>query len=402
MEMFNHNILYVYKFIGQCLPIYAFYTILFIDRGKTISDIAVLIALWSVFTVALDIPAGILADRWNRRNMLVIATILQGICFVIWFFSHTFFMFALGFFFWAISGAFTSGTEEGLIYDNLKHNGREYSFTKIYGQSQFYANIGALVGISSAGIIAIFISIEAIALISAIVCFVNVFFAAQIRERNLYSERLNTEPSSFFETLKKTLIFIKGNRFALATIVFLVLFSSIGAYMDEFDALIANDWNISKLWISGILVVRFIFVALGDILAPIIEKKIIEKKTEKKIISVRQVFLLNSIACILLAIFSVVWNWYAILFFGISSMLMAITQILLINTLQREIREEGRATVMSFYSAGQNIAMICLTLVFAVLAEAFTLQQVYAIISVYGVIGSLIFCVLPIKISTKS
>jgi len=391
MKTFNDKVLYIYKFIGQCLPIYAFYTILFIERGKTIGDIALLIALWSVFTIAFEIPAGILADRWNRRNMLAMAAVLQGICFVIWFFSHTFFMFALGFFFWAVAGAFTSGTEEGLIYDNLKSDGREDNFTKIYGKAQFYATIGALAGIASAGIIAIFISIEAIALISAVICFINVIFALQIRERNFYSERLDKESTGFFETFKKAIFFIKGSGFALASILFLVLFG-IGSYLDEFDALIANDWNISELWVSGILVVRYAFVALGDILAPMVEKRIS---------SVRQIFLLNGLACIMLTIFAVIWNWYAILLFGVSFMLMAITQILLVNALQNEIKEEGRATVMSFYSVGQNIAMICFTLVFALLAGIFTLQQVYIIISIYGIAGGLIFCLLFMKIKPK-
>jgi len=382
MKVFNEKTLYIYKFIGQCLPIYAFYTILFIDRGKSISDVAILITLWSIFAILFEVPAGILADRWNRRNMLAIAAVLQGICFIIWFFSHTFFMFALGFFFWAIAGAFTSGTEEGLIYDNLKSDEREDDFTKIYGRAEFYATIGTLVGIASAGIIAIFISIEAIALISAMICFVNVIFALQIRERNFYSQQRDKESTGFFETFKKAIFFIKGSGFALVAILFLVLFASIGAYLDEFDALIANDWDISELWVSGILVVRFAFIALGDILAPIVEKKIS---------SIRQIFLISGLACITLTVFAVLWNWYAILFFGISFMLMAITQILLVNALQNEIKEEGRATVMSFYSVGQNIAMICLSLVFAILAGIFTLQQIYIIISIYGIIGVLIF-----------
>ncbi|MCL2839686.1 MAG: MFS transporter [Defluviitaleaceae bacterium] len=392
MKIFNDKILYIYKFIGQCLPIYAFYTILFLERGKTVSDIAVLIALWSVFTIVFEIPAGILADRWNRRNILAMAAVLQGICFVIWFFSHTFIMFALGFFFWAIAGAFTSGTEEGLIYDNLKSDGREDSFTKIYGKAQFYATIGALVGIVSAGIIAVFISVEAIALISAVICFTNGIFALQIRERNFYSAQLGKESIGFFETFKKAIFFIKRSGFALVVILFLVFFASIGSYLDEFDAFIADDWNISELWVSGILVIRFAFVALGDMLAPIVEKKIS---------SVRQIFLLNGLACITLITFAAIWNWYAILFFGISCMFMAITQILLVNALQNEIKEEGRATVMSFYSVGQNIVMICLSLIFALLAGIFHLQQVYIIISIYGIIGCSIFYVLFFKIRLK-
>ncbi|MCL2235020.1 MAG: MFS transporter [Defluviitaleaceae bacterium] len=388
MKTFNKKALYLYKFVGQCLPIYAFYPILFLNRGMSVSEVLVLIALWSVFNIVFELPAGILADKWNKRNILAIAAALQGVCYVIWFFSHSFFAFALGFFFWGAAGAFTSGTEEGLIYDNLKSDGHEDEFAKVYGRAHFFATIGTLVGIGSAGLIAVFVSIEVIALMSAAICFINVIFALRIRERNLYAKDNEGEPKGAFETLKKATSFLKGNGIAVSALLFLVLLG-IGPYMDEFDALIADDWEVSVLWVSGILLIRFGFVALGDILAPIVEKRIK---------SIRQIFLLNALGCVVLTAFAFLWQWYAVLFFGIAFMLMAITQILLVNALQKEIKEEGRATVMSFFGIGQNIAMICLSLVFAALAGIFTLQQIYIFVAVYGVLGSLVFCVLFLRV----
>ena len=383
---FNVKILYLYKFIGECLPIYAFYTILFIERGKSITEVALLVALWSLFAIPFEIPAGILADRWNRRNMLALASVLQGICFIVWFFSHTFFMFALGFVFWAIAGAFVSGTEEGLIYDNLRSDGREEEFTKMYGRSHFFANIGALVGIASAGLIATFTSIPNIALLSAVICFFNIIFALQIREKNFYFEKLSKESyeksSGFFDTIKEASSFIKGSKVALFSIIFLMLFASIGSYMDEFDALIANDWNLHYGWVSGILTVRFIFVALGDLLAPIVGKKVT---------TLKGIFLLNGLSYLILLIFVFFWRHYFLLVFGLAFLVMTITEILLINVLQSEIKEEGRATVMSFFGMGQNTVMIGFSLIYAMLAGLFTLQQVYLIFSVYGILGGVIF-----------
>lgn len=156
----------------------------------------------------------------------------------------------------------------------------------------------------------------------------------------------------------------------------------LGNYLDEFDALIINDFQLNEIWVSVILSVRFIFVALGDIFA---------SRLQKNICSTKQIFLLNGVACTFLLMFAIIWNQYAIFIFGFSFMIMTITEILLVNALQNEIKEEGRATVMSFYSAGQNIVMICLSLVYAQLAGIFSLQQVYIIISCYGVIGGVLF-----------
>ncbi|MDR2900454.1 MAG: MFS transporter [Treponema sp.] len=387
MHSFNVKNLYIYKFISNCLPIYAFYTILFIERGQSLTNVAILIAIWSVFAIIFEIPSGILADRWNRRNMLALASILQGICFLMWFFSHSFLMFAAGFVFWALAGAFTSGTEEGLIYDNLKSDNREEDFAAVYGKARFFEHAGSIAGIASAGIIASFINIDVIALISAAICFINVIFVMQLREKNFYSERLSDEneekAASFIETFKESARFIKGNKAALSFILFLALFASLGAYLDEFDALIINDFDLNSVWVSVILTVRFVFIALGDILAPIVQKKFR---------SARQIFIIFVLSCILLAVFSLIWNQFALLIFGLSVMLMAITEILFVDALQNEIKEEGRSTVMSFYGAAQNIVMICFSLMYGLLAKVFTLSQVYVIISIYGIIGGVFFC----------
>ncbi|MBS5079504.1 MAG: MFS transporter [Clostridiales bacterium] len=382
MKTFQVKLLYIYKFMSQCMPIYAFYTILFIQRGMSVTDIAVLLALWSLFTIVFEVPSGILADRWNRRNMLAIAALLQGLCFMIWFFSHSFLMFAFGFVFWAIACAFISGTEEGLTYDNLKSDGNEEIFVKVYGKARFCANMGTITGVVSGGIIASFANIESIALISAVICFVNVIVVLQIREKNYYSERVDDVSQEFFKTFQEAVIFLKGNRGALISILFLVLFVSLGEYMDEFDALIVNDFKLSNIWVSVILGVRFIFIALGDILAPIVKKRIT---------SVKQIFLFNGLACIFLVMFTLFWHQYALFILGIGLMAMAISEILLVDALQNKINEEGRATVMSFYGMGQNVVMICFSLVFALLTGLFTLQQVYMIISVYGILGGISF-----------
>lgn len=385
MKRFQVKLLYIYKFMDGCLPIYAFYTILFIKRGMSVTDIAVLMALWSLFTIVFEVPSGILADRWNRRNMLAIAAALKGLCFLVWFFSHTFVLFAFGFMFWAVSGAFVSGTEEGLIYDNLKHDGDEKRFAKIYGRARFYTNAGTAAGILSAGVLVGFVSIECIALLSAGICFLNVLFALRIREKNYYAEGLSRQYTSFFTTLKEAGSFIKGNKTVLITTLFLMLFVGLGGYLDEFDALIIHDFGLGNHWVSVFMAVRFGLIALGDIVAPMVQRKLS---------SLRSLFLLSGLAFVFLLVFAVFWHPYAVLLFGLAFMVMAVAEILLVHALQREIREEGRATVMSFYGIGQNAAMICFSLIYALLAGLLTLQHVYMILSVYGIAGALGFCLL--------
>ena len=380
-QQFKEKGFYAYKFFNDCLPVYALYTILFREKGLSVAEIALLLSFWSFVVLVAELPSAILADRWNRKYMLCIATFLKAACFVTWCFSDTFLMFGLGFLFWGIENAFCSGTEEGLIYDNLKSENRENEFTKIYGRGRFYATLGVLIAIVSSGILATFISISAISILSAVICVINFVFVYQLREKNYYSERVKQEKIGYFKTfLEATRLCIKNSKIFIS-IIFLIFIVSMMDYLDEYDALIIDDFQLGYIWISVIYTVRFLFVALGNHIAP---------KIEEKFISKNKTFILAIISSLFLFTFSMIWNQYAILVLGIGCMLMTIVEVLQINTIQREIKEEGRATVMSIYSIGQNVVMIIFSLLYALLSGFYSLKMVYIIISVYCVIGAVL------------
>ena len=368
--------------MSHCLPIYAFYTLLFVEKELSTSEIAVLIALWSGFSIIFELPSGILADRWNRRNMLIIAALVEGLCFLTWSLSSSFIMFAIGFFFWAVGNAFVSGTEEGLIYDNLKSDGIENQFSLIYGRSRFYANIGNLVGIATSGLLVQFISIENIALLSAGICVVNSLIASRLRERNYYAANMSDRTIKVFGTFKEAISLFKKSKSSLIMVVFLILFSSLVSYLDEFDALIVNDLQVDKSWVSIFLTVRFMFISLGDLLSPIIDKQINSSKS---------IFILYSFGGVLLVLFSTLWNPYSVLIFGLAMMFMSISELLFIKSLQETIKDEGRATVMSFYGLGQNVVMVCFSLVYGMMARVIAIQLVYLFFSIYAILGTFIF-----------
>jgi len=380
-KFFNEKKYYIYKFLNDCLLIYALYTILFREKGLSVTEIALLLSLWSFFVLALELPSGILADRWNRKNLLCIATILKAVCYLLWCFSDTFIMFALGFLFWGISEAFGTGTEESLVYDNLKSENREEEFSAIYGKGRFYSTLGILIAIISSGILASFISIGAISVMSAAICIINFIFVCQLKEKNFYYEKLKEEKVSYFKTFIEAVKLCIKNSNILLGMIFLVFVVSITDYLDEYDALIIDDFGLEYIWISVIFTVRFVFIAIGNRLAPKIEAKF---KTKSKAL------ILAIAASFFLLVFSILWNRYAILALGIGCMIMTIADIIQINIIQGEIKEEGRATVMSIYSIGQNAVMILFSLTYAFLSSKYNLKTVYMAISIYCMAGALI------------
>ena len=387
-KRFRERSFYIYKFINDLLPIYALYTILFREKGLSVAEIALLLSLWSFFVLALELPSGILADRWNRRNMLCIAALLKAVCYIIWCFSDSFIFFGLGFLFWGISGAFSTGTEEGLIYDNLKSENREKEFSEIYGKGRFYATLGILIAIISSGILATFISISTISILSAVICVINLIFIFQLREKNYYSERLKEEKIGYFKTFLEAVKLCIKNSNILVSMIFLVFVVSITDYLDEYDALIIDNFELGYIWISVIFTVRFVFIALGNRIAP---------KLEKKFKSKSKGFILAIMASLFLLIFSVIWNQYAIPALGIGCMIMTIADVIQINIIQGEIKEEGRATVMSIYSMAQNGVMILFSLTYALLSSIYNLKMVYILISIYCLAGAILMYFINLK-----
>lgn len=379
---FNLKTFYAYKFISECLPIYAFYALLFIERGQSLIDVALLIALWNTFALVFEIPTGLLADRINRKTMLVTSCLFKGVCFLVWYISYSFWLFALGFLFWAFASSLTSGTEESLIFDSLKKDGNQDKFTEVYGRVELFATIGALVGITSSGILVNFFSLGSIALISASISLIDALFAINLRGLVLYRETNTKAKETISGTLHSAVNFIKLSKVAPIIIAFIVLVVSLGAYLDEFDALIIADFELDLYWVTVILVIRLLFMVIGDILAPI---------AEKYITSFRGLIGITGIGCLLLGLFAWMWKPLALIIFGFPFMIFTMVNVILINKLNQEIKEEARATIMSVIRVGQSLGMIILALIFGWLTCIVGMQQTYLIIVGFGIVCSILF-----------
>jgi MFS family permease len=108
---------------------YPIFSILFLDFGLTLSQFAVLNAVWAATIVLCEVPSGALADTIGRRNLLVFAGFLMVIEIALWAFVPRD---NLQLLFWALvvnrilSGmaeASASGADEALAYDSLKRDG---------------------------------------------------------------------------------------------------------------------------------------------------------------------------------------------------------------------------------------------------------------------------------------
>jgi MFS family permease len=114
----------------------------FLSRGIDLTQIGLLLFLWSLMSLIFEVPSGVLADHWSRRKMLILSGVFFSACYITWIFSNYFIMFLFGFLLRTIGATLTSGTLQAYLYDFLKINNKEHNFEKTLGRGNALRTLG--------------------------------------------------------------------------------------------------------------------------------------------------------------------------------------------------------------------------------------------------------------------
>ena len=213
--------------------VYAINVVFYQKNGISISQITIIDVIWAIAAFLMEVPTGILADRWSRKYMLALSSLFAGVGFLIFFVSGNFFPFVIATIFMAARHAFASGTSNALLYDSLKSLKRENEFEKILGRSRLLG----VVSISIAGILGSLVANYSIRLpfiLSIIPAIVGVFIALSFKEPEIHS---STEEVKFFDHLKKSIRVVLTHPLIRFVFLYLILMDIAISYMDEYDQL---------------------------------------------------------------------------------------------------------------------------------------------------------------------
>ncbi len=147
------TLLYIFSFFLDFVLINAVDKLFFIYRGLDLAEIAVMLTIMSVLTIIFEIPSGAIADRWDRKTILMISGFSRAACMVVWIFSMNLPMFILGFTLLVAGYSFESGTMQAYVYDYLKLQGKEDDFEKVWGRGGAARLIGIAVALALGGFV---------------------------------------------------------------------------------------------------------------------------------------------------------------------------------------------------------------------------------------------------------
>jgi len=109
--------------------------VVFLQRkGLSLTQIGLLEAFAWVITAALELPTGLVADRWGRKASIAIGSSMYATAMFLILTPALSVPFLLGYAMWNGSFAFMSGADSALLYDSLKADGRVDQAAKYSGR----------------------------------------------------------------------------------------------------------------------------------------------------------------------------------------------------------------------------------------------------------------------------
>jgi MFS family permease len=363
--------LYAYRFLQSLVPAYVIERLFWEQRGMTIQMVVYTEIIYAVTIVLLEIPTGIIADKWSRKNMIVISAILGCCEFLILVFATEFWHFAVVVFLAGVARSVSSGSENALIYDSLLLSDQEESFEKYLGRLNVYDLTSAMAAALCGSFLASRYGFELNYWLSLASSFAALLVSFWLAEPTVKSDL--DEPIAIKEYVKTSLLFFKNNQAVYLVVLTGMVTGAAINFIDEFWQLYLSELEIPVVYF-GLLSALFMLSRVpGNMLVELL----------KSWFSYRT--LLLGVTAVFAAGF-----FYLIIVNGYSS-LAVICLIFLISGamdplasgyLHHRIDSSMRATMDSFQSLGLNAVTMLTGLGFGFFSSKYDILGGYGFIAV--------------------
>jgi MFS family permease len=319
--------------------------------------------------VVFELPTSVFADRWSRRNILLLAQASMFVCCLVLGLSNSLGIYILGTLFWSLSDALTSGVYEAFAYDSLSTSGHKKHFQKVYTRMKSSELVAmALAGIV-AGVLSLHFSLRLsyfLSLVSTLACGV----LLRLPEPNI--RRATDGASNWFNHIGGAIRILTSPQLRWPAAIYVTLIGFLSVWY-EYYQLLGIDIKLSPLLFGSLISVLTFGMMIGSEIAH-------HKPGSRKVLTLVWVALLVTHLGGLR--FHTTWIAFVSLF--VTFIALMLLEIYLEIYIQDTISSERRATV---FSLAATLGYAC----FFVLAALFGLA-----LKPFGIRGALTLASLPI------
>jgi len=370
--------LYLGVFLQGLVFWYAIEKLFMTKIGFDSQTIGISVAIYCAAALITEIPAGILADRWSRKGVLVLSSLALIASTLIGAISNDVSVYLFSSAVWGVFIALTSGIIESTIYDTLlEEHGSADKYENEVGKLEIFNSIALIIGAITGGIIGQFIGLRETYWLTIPAILLSIIFFLQIKEPELHQQNQN---ESLLEHTRLTLGSVFRNINLIWVLITLIATSIVWTVIMEM-------WQV---WLIALIAPAIIFgpagalvqssFGLGGILSKFLKSK-------------RNIFIgtIVTFICLITLIFSRnIW----IIIFSIFLLMLIIygINIVLTHRLHDNLPSQVRAGSASVINAIKRLLVIPMSIIFGTLAHQygiFTAEWLLVAIFIIAIISQI-------------
>jgi MFS family permease len=198
--------LYIASFLGGLALWVPIEKLFMTEIGFTAASVGLMAAVYAVVVPFLEVPSGVLADRWSRRGVLVLGTVAILVSVLIGGFSQSVTVYVIAAAFLGVYFALQSGTLESVVYDTvLEETGDSEAFERTIGQVRLVESVALVASALAGGLIAQFAPLRATYFLTAPLLVLSGLMFLRFREPQLHKteekESLRVQIGATYRTI---------------------------------------------------------------------------------------------------------------------------------------------------------------------------------------------------------
>ncbi len=359
------------------------------ENGLSMTQIFILLSIYSIVVAFLEIPSGYLSDVWGRKNTMIVGVIFSFLGFLIYSFSYRFMEFMVAEIFLGIGQSMVSGTDSAMLYDSLLEINKAKKFMKYEGRMVSVGNFSEAAAGIAGGLLAD-LSIRYPFIVQTSVAFIAIPAAFLLIEPHKHKQIQKYHAKDIIKIVKYALIDYKPLRY-------IILYSSIIGTATLSIAWFAQPYfklvNL-KLSLFGII---WTLLNLTVGLSSWIAYKIEAKTGMKKILII--ITILAPLCYILIGIFKSIWSIAIIFAFYI---VRGVANPVLKDYLNKLTESNVRATILSVRNLVIRVIFSILSPFLGWYTDKISLLSALILAGILFFIFSLIPLILYLKHTTKN
>ena len=255
---------YIYLFLSNAGLSNAIWVLFLAYRGMSLVEIGLLESIFHLTSFAMELPTGIIADKFGRKTSRIIGRLMAFISTVIMIKTFSFSGFALALAIQAISYNLESGAGDALIYDTLLTLKEEKRYMKIKGIQEIFYQGASIFALLAGGYTATY-SYEAAYKITLAINLAALIQALYFVEPTIHQDKeKNQNKITMLGHIKNSICAIKNNRKIITYIMFIegfsILYTTTYFYIQNYFKSLGH----TEFWIGSLIATASLLSILGS------------------------------------------------------------------------------------------------------------------------------------------